>query len=453
MMRSQNPATGRIFKEVSPHSDAEVERRLSSAYDRQRLWRVTQVQERQAVLSRVAGALRTGKEDFARLITTEMGKPIDEARAEVEKCAITCEYYSHNAKSLLADERVESSARDSRVVFDSIGVLLAVMPWNYPFWQVIRAAAPAITVGNTVAMKHAANVPQCAMALEQLFADADAPDGLFTTLLVESSRVASVIRDDRIAAVTFTGSTPVGRAIAQEAGRALKKHVLELGGSDPFIVLADVNIRDAAQAAAKARFSNTGQSCISAKRFIVEDTIADQFADAFVQEAMAYRAGDPLDATTRLGPMARGNLRDEIHAQVTATISEGATVRVGGVVPSGDGYFYPATILDHVQPGMTAATQETFGPAAAIIRVRDADDAIEVANATEFGLGAAIWTGNVNRGQELARHVEAGAVFINAVVASDPRLPFGGVKQSGYGRELGVWGLQEFANVKTVYSA
>jgi succinate-semialdehyde dehydrogenase / glutarate-semialdehyde dehydrogenase len=452
MMQSLNPATEETFFQVAPHNDAEVERRLGVAHERQKSWRKTSIAERQSVLIRLAATLRQHKERYARLITLEMGKPIQEARAEIEKCAITFEYYATHATRLLADEVVASDAHDSRVVIDSLGVLLAVMPWNYPFWQVIRAVAPAITAGNTVVMKHAANVAQCALALEETFVLADAPAGLFSTLLIESGRVASVIQDARVAAVTFTGSTPVGRSIAAEAGRALKKHVLELGGSDPFIVLAGADVAKAAQAAAKARFSNTGQSCISAKRFIVEESIADAFADAFVNEALAWNPADPLDDATRLGPMARSNLRDDLHTQVTKTVREGALLRCGGEFTREAGYFYLPTILDYVEPGMTAATEETFGPAAAIIRVRDAAAAVEVANATDFGLGAAVWVGERTAGQAVARQIEAGAVFVNGVVASDPRLPFGGVKQSGYGRELGIWGLREFANLKTVYS-
>jgi succinate-semialdehyde dehydrogenase / glutarate-semialdehyde dehydrogenase len=448
--RHQNPATGEFLQAFDVYNDAQVHERIALAQASQHEWRRSDVATREGVLSRVAQTLRSRKQQYARLITTEMGKPIEEARAEIEKCALTCDFYARNAKRFLSDEREDTNAQDSRVVFDALGVLLAVMPWNYPFWQVIRAAAPAITVGNTVVLKHASNVSQCALALEQLFRDAGAPEGLFVTLLIDSSRVASVIGDPRIAAVTFTGSTPVGRMLAQQAGCALKKHVLELGGSDPFIVLADADVHAAARAAAKARFSNTGQSCISAKRFIVEDAVADAFVDAFVSEARGWTTGNPLLDTTRLGPMARANLRDELHAQVEATLREGALLCTGGKPIVGEGFFYPATVLDHVEPGMTAATQETFGPAAAVIRVPDTDAAIEIANATEFGLGAAIWTQDVPRGQRLAREIEAGAVFINSVVASDPRLPFGGVKQSGYGRELGVWGLREFANVKTV---
>jgi succinate-semialdehyde dehydrogenase / glutarate-semialdehyde dehydrogenase len=452
MMQSLNPATEEIGFEVAPYDNAQVEQRLGAAHERHKSWRKTSVPARQAVLTRLAATLRQHKERYARLITLEMGKPIQEARAEIEKCAITCEYYATHATRLLADEIVASDAHDSRVVLESLGILLAVMPWNYPFWQVIRAVAPAITVGNTVVMKHAANVPQCALALEEVFVLSDAPAGLFSTLLIESGRVASVIQDARVRAVTFTGSTPVGRSIAAESGRALKKHVLELGGSDPFIVLAGADPAKAAQAAAKARFSNTGQSCISAKRFIVEESIADAFAEAFVREALTYGPGNPLDDATRLGPMARSNLRDDLHAQVVKTVQEGAQLRCGGELSHSAGYFYSPTILDYVEPGMTAATEETFGPAAAIIRVRNTEAAIEVANATDFGLGAAVWAGERAAGQAVARQIEAGAVFVNGVVASDPRLPFGGVKQSGYGRELGIWGLREFANLKTVYS-
>ncbi|MFL9900328.1 NAD-dependent succinate-semialdehyde dehydrogenase [Paraburkholderia fungorum] len=452
-MYSTNPANGEILNEFSPHSDTKLDEQLTLAYQRQREWRRSAVVERQALLGRVAQRLRSGREQLARIITLEMGKPIEEARAEIEKCAMTCDFYAENAPRFLADEVIPSNARDSRVVFDALGVLLAVMPWNYPFWQAIRAAAPAITVGNTVVLKHAANVPQCALALEQVFREAEAPAGIFGTLLIESSRVAAVIDDARIAAVTFTGSTPVGRTLAQQAGHALKKHVLELGGSDPFIVLADADIPAAARAAAKARFSNAGQSCISAKRFIVEEAVADAFVDALVIEARAYAIGDPLLDSTKMGPMARDNLREDLHAQVEATIDEGATLRIGGRPVDGKGYFYPATVLDHVEAGMTAAREETFGPAAAVMRVPTVQVALDIANGTEFGLGAALWTADVARGQALAREIDAGAVFVNSVVASDPRLPFGGIKQSGYGRELGVWGLREFANVKTVMTS
>jgi succinate-semialdehyde dehydrogenase/glutarate-semialdehyde dehydrogenase len=326
------------------------------------------------------------------------------------------------------------------------------MPWNYPFWQVMRAAAPVLVGGNGMVLKHASNVPQCALALEQVFKDAGLPEGLFTTLLVESSAVRGLIEDERIAAVTFTGSTPVGRSIAAQAGQALKKQVLELGGSDPFIVLADADIEAAAAVAVKARFSNTGQSCISAKRFIVEQAVADRFAEAFVAGARKLVVGDPLLPGTTIGSMARGKLREELHVQVLASIQEGAKVLIGGQPLPGPGAYYQPTILDHVTPAMTAAREETFGPAAAILRVVSADAAVAVANDSPFGLGASLWTGDLDRARQLTRRIEAGAVFVNGLVASDPRLPFGGTKQSGYGRELGHLGLHEFMNIKTVWT-
>jgi succinate-semialdehyde dehydrogenase/glutarate-semialdehyde dehydrogenase len=365
---------------------------------------------------------------------------------------MTCDFYARQAPAFLADEVVESSASDSRIVFDPLGVLLAVMPWNYPFWQAIRAMAPALAAGNAVVLKHASNVPQCALALDALFAEAEAPAGLYGTLLVGSSSVAGLIADQRVACVTFTGSTPAGRDIASAAGHAMKKQVLELGGSDPFIVLADADIPAAAQAALRARFQNTGQSCIAAKRFIVEASVADEFADALTALAAKLVIGDPMAPGTQIGPMARHNLRDELHAQVQATVAQGATLRLGGKPLDGPGAFYAPTILDHVTPEMVAGRQETFGPAAAMLRVANADEAVAVANGTEFGLGAALWTGDADRARTLSRRIEAGAVFVNGVVASDPRLPFGGIKQSGYGRELGIYGLREFTNMKTVWT-
>lgn len=452
MIRSINPATGETLATFDAHDAQEIDRSLSAARSAQRQWRERPVPERALLLVALARVLRERKTDYARLITLEMGKPLSEAQAEVEKCAVTCDYYAQHAPGFLGDELVSSNASDSRVVYDPLGVLLAVMPWNYPFWQVLRAATPALVAGNAVVLKHAGNVPQCALALASLFADAGAPPGLFSVLLVDSTVVRGLIEDPRIAAVTFTGSTPVGRAIASQAGHALKKQVLELGGSDPFIVLADADVQAAAKAAVKARFQNTGQSCISAKRFIVEDAVADQFADALTEHTARLVVGDPMLAGTEIGPMARGNLRDELHAQVLATLAQGATLRVGGHPLDRAGCFYAPTVLDHVGLDMTAAREETFGPVAAIVRVRNADEAVAVANSTEFGLGAALWTGDLVRARHLSRRIEAGAVFINGIVASDPRLPFGGLKQSGYGRELGVHGLREFTNIKTVWT-
>ena len=452
MIRSLNPATGEVLASFEAHDAATVERRLAAAADAQRAWRTRPVTERMPLLLSLARVLRRNVERYATLMTLEMGKPLAEARAEVEKCALTCDFYAQRAPGFLADEVVDSAASDSRIVFDPLGVLLAVMPWNYPFWQALRAMAPALAAGNAVVLKHASNVPQCALALDALFEEAEAPAGLYATLLVESSAVRGLIADPRVSCVTFTGSTPAGRDIASAAGHAMKKQVLELGGSDPFIVLADADIPAAAAAAVRARFQNTGQSCIAAKRFIVEQAVADEFADALTALAAKLVVGDPLQPGTQMGPMARHNLRDELHAQVEATVADGATLRLGGRPLDGPGAYYAATVLDHVTPEMVAGKQETFGPAAAILRVASAEQAVAVANGTEFGLGAALWTGNADRARALSRQVEAGAVFINGVVASDPRLPFGGIKQSGYGRELGLYGLREFTNMKTVWT-
>ncbi len=452
MMNSFNPATDTLLGKFSIHDAQAIESRLRVASESQKAWARLDVRQRLPYLLQVAAALRRKKQELALLITQEMGKPLSESLGEVEKCAWNFEYYAQQGETFLADQVVASAASDSRVVYDPIGLVLAVMPWNYPFWQVMRAAAPVLVGGNGMVLKHASNVPQCALALEQVFKDAGLPEGLFTTLLVESSAVRGLIEDERIAAVTFTGSTPVGRSIAAQAGQALKKQVLELGGSDPFIVLADADIEAAAAVAVKARFSNTGQSCISAKRFIVEQSIADRFAEAFVAGARKLVVGDPLLPGTTIGSMARGKLREELHAQVLASIQEGAKVLIGGQPVPGPGAYYEPTILDHVTPAMTAAREETFGPAAAILRVVSADEAIAVANDSPFGLGASLWTGDLDRARQLSRRIEAGAVFVNGMVASDPRLPFGGTKQSGYGRELGHLGLHEFMNIKTVWT-
>jgi succinate-semialdehyde dehydrogenase/glutarate-semialdehyde dehydrogenase len=452
MIHSINPFDETTLATFDEHDDSAIETTLARAQAAQRDWRRTALSERQALLRRLAAALRAGKDEYAKLITAEMGKPITEAIAEVEKCAINCDFYANEAERLLAPEIVASNATHSKVVFDPLGTVLAVMPWNYPFWQVMRFAAPALLAGNTAVLKHANNVPQCAVALAKVFERADAPRGLFSTLLVNSSRVQRLIADDRIAAVTFTGSTPVGRTIAAQAGAALKKQVLELGGSDPFVVLADADIDLAARTAVKARFHNAGQSCISAKRFIVEAQVADAFVDAFVTHARALKVGNPNDASVEVGPMARDNLRVDLHEQVRASVDAGARLLLGGAPREGKGYFYEPTVLDHITADMPAGRDETFGPAAAIIRCKDVGDAIRIANGTVFGLGAALWTGDLARADVLAREIEAGAVFINGTVASDPRLPFGGIKQSGYGRELSSYGLKEFTNIKSVWT-
>ncbi|RZM03012.1 MAG: NAD-dependent succinate-semialdehyde dehydrogenase [Variovorax sp.] len=452
MPRSINPANGAVLATFDEADATAIESALARAAESQRAWRRQPPTERARLLARVAVVLRRHQDEWARLISLEMGKPLAEARGEIEKSAVTCDFYAAHAPAMLADQVVASNATDSRIVIDPLGVVLAVMPWNYPFWQALRGIAPAIAAGNALVLKHAANVPQCALALQRLFVEAEAPPGLFTTLLVGSGAVAGLIDDDRIAAVTFTGSTPVGRDIAARAGRALKKQVLELGGSDPFIVLADADVEAAAAVAVRARFQNTGQSCIAAKRFIVEAAIGDRFAAAFCAGVAKLVVGDPMDPATTQGPLARGNLRDELDRQVRAGIAEGARLLAGGRSKAGPGFYYQPTVLDHVSPGMTVAREETFGPAAAILRVPDAEAAVALANATEFGLGAALWTGDADRARALSREIDAGAVFVNGLVASDARLPFGGVKQSGYGRELGHHGLQEFTNIKTVWT-
>lgn len=451
MIHAINPATEQRIASYDLHTPAQVGQKLANAAKAQKNWALKPVEERASLLLSLAAVLRRNSAAYALLITREMGKPITEAEAEIEKSAVTCEFYAKTAPVFLADTPVASNASDSRVVFDPLGVVLAIMPWNYPFWQFIRFAAPALAAGNGAVLKHANNVPGCAMALEQAFQEAGTPDGLVATLLIEASDVAAVLADERIAAVTLTGSTAVGKLVAAQAGQLMKKQVLELGGSDPFIVLADADIPAAAKAAVKARFSNTGQSCISSKRFIVDASVADQFVAAFCETAKTLKTGNPEDRDTTIGPMARANLRDDIHAQVEKSQQEGARLLLGGKPVAGPGYFYEPTVLDHVTPDMTAATEETFGPVAAIIRAADTEDAIRIANATEFGLGAALWTSDLSAAETLVRRIEAGAVFVNGMVASDARLPFGGIKQSGYGRELGEFGIREFTNIKTLW--
>ncbi|MBK1783924.1 NAD-dependent succinate-semialdehyde dehydrogenase [Prauserella cavernicola] len=451
MIVSIDPATEAELARFTPHTESEVDAALDGAAAAQRKWRTRPVAERVELLSRIARVLRAGKDTYARLITAEMGKPITEAEAEIEKCAVTCEHYAEHAPAYLAARPVESNAAESAIVHDPLGVVLAIMPWNYPFWQFFRFAAPALAAGNGTILKHANNVAQCALAVEDIVRAAGAPDGLARTLLVEVPAVERLIADDRIAAVTLTGSTEVGALVAAQAGSHLKKQVLELGGSDPFIVLADADLAAAAETAVRARFTNVGQSCVNAKRFLVEEPVADEFVAAFTEAAAALKVGDPRDPATRIGPMARANLRDALHAQVRRSVEAGARVLTGGEPVEGPGFFYPPTVLDHVAPGMAAFEEETFGPVAAITRVRDAEEAVTLANQTEFGLGAAIWTHDVDRARELAGSIDAGAVFVNGLVASDPRLPFGGIKKSGYGRELGAEGIREFVNVKTLW--
>lgn len=449
---SVNPATGQPIQSYELQDAAVVDAALEAAARAQREWRLVPVAERVTLLTRMAQVLRVDKSRYAQMITREMGKPIVEAEAEIEKCAYNCDFYAEHAPSYLADEPVPSNATESVVEFDPLGVVLAIMPWNYPFWQYFRFAAPALAAGNGAILKHANNVPECALAVQEVMEKAGAPKGLAATLLIDNSQVAGIIADDRIAAVTLTGSTEVGAIVAAQAGQALKKQVLELGGSDPFIVLADADLEAAAETAVKARYINVGQSCVNAKRFIVEESVADRFVELFVQKAAGLKIGDPLERDTNIGPMARGNLLTTLHDQVQRSVAEGAELKLGGAPVEGEGFYYPPTVLDHVKPGMVAFVEETFGPVAAIIRAKDANDAIAMANDSEYGLGCAIWSRDVARARELARRIDVGAVFINGMTASDPRYPFGGIKRSGYGRELGVYGIREFVNIKTVWT-
>ncbi len=452
MITSFNPVTEETLATFAPHDGPAIEHRLARASQAQKVWARRPVAERMPLLRAVARVLREDKARLGRLITLEMGKPLAEAIGEVEKCAWNFEFYADAAPGMLQDQVVASSATDSRIVYDPLGLVLAVMPWNYPFWQVMRACAPVLAGGNGLVLKHASNVPQCALAIEALCLQAGLPEGLVTTLLVGASEVPALINDARISAVTFTGSTPAGRRIAACAGQALKKQVLELGGSDPFIVLADADVQMAATVAVKARFQNTGQSCIAAKRFIVEDAVAERFVQAFCDITRQLVVGSPFDAASTQGSMARRNLRQELDVQVQATRREGGKLLCGGQARSGAGAFYEPTVFDYVKPGMTMAAQETFGPAAAIMRVPNAAEAVRIANDTPFGLGAGLWTSDLALASRLVREIDAGAVFVNGMVASDPRLPFGGTKASGYGRELGALGLREFMNAKTVWT-
>ena len=453
MLKVVNPATEEVVWEVPEHDAAEVERRLAAAVRAFDGWRGTAFAERAEPMRRAAALLRERAERYARLMAEEMGKPIAAGRAEVEKCAWVCDFYAEHAARFLAPERVATEARESGVRFEPLGPVLAIMPWNFPFWQVFRFAAPALMAGNVGLLKHASNVPGSALAIEEVFRDAGFPAGSFACLLVGSEAVAGLIRDPRVRAVTLTGSDAAGRQVAAEAGKALKKTVLELGGSDPFIVLADADVESVALQAAKARAINSGQSCIAAKRFIVEAPIGERFERAFVTAVAALRVGDPLDPTTEVGPLARADLLESLHSQVERSVEAGARLATGGHRLDRRGFFYAPTVLAGVEPGMPTFDEETFGPVAALVAARDAAHAVELANRSPYGLAASIWTGDPARGRDLAPAIEAGSVFVNEIVKSDPRLPFGGVKDSGYGRELSDFGIREFVNIKTVWVA
>ncbi len=451
MIVSVNPATEEVLATFDELNPQQVEDVIASAHLAWKSWSRTLLSERGRTMHRVASYLRENKPRYSRLITLEMGKPLAEAEGEIEKCAWACDFFADNAERFLTPERVKSNATESYVAFEPLGVLLAIMPWNFPFWQVFRFAAPAIMAGNTALLKHASNVPQCSLAIEEAFREGGLPAGAFRSLLVRGAAVDAIIADPRVKAVSLTGSSATGAHVASLAGRSLKKSVLELGGSDPFIVLADADLTAAVAKAVRSRFQNVGQSCIAAKRFIVVQEVAGEFERLFAGEVSALKVGDPLDRGTQIGPMARGDLRDALEEQVRLSVQQGAKALVGAERISGPGYFYQPTVLTNLSPQMPVCAEETFGPVAAVIQVKDANEAIEVANNTPFGLGANLWTRDLDTARNLARRIEAGSVFINGMVASDPRLPFGGVKQSGYGRELSEFGIREFVNIQTVW--
>jgi succinate-semialdehyde dehydrogenase/glutarate-semialdehyde dehydrogenase len=450
--QSKNPATGAEINSYEPHSTNEVRRRVTMADKAQKKWAVQTFEQRGGVMTAVAAELRREKEDLARLMVIEMGKPVTQARAEIEKCAATCDYYAAETAKLLASENISSDAAKSFICFQPLGVILGIMPWNFPFFQVFRAAVPALMAGNAFLLKHASNVTGCSLAIEEVFRRGGLPVGLFNALLIDGQRARRLIANPAIRGITLTGSTSAGRAVAAAAGRAIKKSVLELGGSDASVVLADADVARAAEICAKARLINTGQSCIAAKRFIVERPVLEEFLEHFLK-AMSKKMGDPLDDATEVGPLARLDLREELHQQVKRSVAAGARLVLGGQIDEGSpGAFYPPTVLAGVKPGMAAFDEETFGPAAAVIEAKDEDDAVELANLSSFGLGASIFTRDLERGERIAAtKLQAGSCFVNDFVRSDPRFPFGGVKDSGYGRELSYFGLREFVNVKTVW--
>jgi succinate-semialdehyde dehydrogenase / glutarate-semialdehyde dehydrogenase len=450
-LESINPADGRLIGWREEQPPAEVQAVLEAAQRGFEAWRDSRPVERAAGLHRVARGLRRNRERFARLITDEMGKPLAQAGAEVDKCIVCCEYFADFGEDFLAREMIRVEAGRSYVLFQPLGVVLAVMPWNFPFWQVFRAAAPALMAGNAMVLKHASNVTGCGLACEEVFQGAGLPEGLFRTVLVGSGRVPELVAHPRVKAVTLTGSTAAGAAVAAQAGALVKKTVLELGGSDPYLIFEDADLPAAVEACVMARLVNSGQSCIAAKRFIVVEKVRESFQKLFARRLQEQKMGDPLEPFTVIGPLARRDLRDELHRQVCSSLERGARLWCGGEIPRGPGAFYPPTLLSEVAKGMPVWDEETFGPVAAVMGVSGETEAIQRANDSVFGLGAAVFTSDRERGERVAAQIEAGCVFVNDFVRSDPRLPFGGVKLSGYGRELSSLGIREFVNAKTVW--
>ncbi len=448
---SINPTTGETLKTFTALNETQIEEKLQRAADTFHSYRRTPFAERELMMFRAAEILEGDKQEFARIMTTEMGKPIKGAVQEAEKCALVCRYYAENASRHLADQTVETNASRSLVHFQPLGPVLAVMPWNFPFWQVFRFAAPALMAGNVGLLKHASNVPQCALAIEDIFLRAGFPAGAFQTLLIGSDAVEKILNDKRIVAATLTGSEPAGRSVASIAGKQIKKTVLELGGSDPFIVMPSANLDQAVATAVRARTINNGQSCIAAKRFIIASEIYEAFERKFVAEMRGLRVGDPMQESTDIGPLATPQILKDLDEQVRKAVAAGARVLTGGKQPERSGNFYEPTVLTNISEKSPVYCEEVFGPVALLFRVETTEQAIQLANATTFGLGAAAWTNDPEEQTRFIDELEAGCVFVNGMVASDPRLPFGGVKNSGYGRELGEFGIREFVNVKTVW--
>jgi succinate-semialdehyde dehydrogenase/glutarate-semialdehyde dehydrogenase len=450
-MQSINPYSGQIIQTYREYTASEVSQILIQVDTAYHSWKETNFGYRASLMKNLQAGLIKSREDLAALMVAEMGKVLREALGEIDKCALVCGYYAENGEAFLANEPVKTDTGEAYVTYQPIGTILAVMPWNFPFWQVFRFLAPALMAGNTGILKHASNVSGCALAIEQLVAGADFPENVFRTLLIGSAQVKTLIENPIVKAVTLTGSTPAGKAVASAAGRALKKSVLELGGSDPYLVLDDADIPEAARLCAASRLLNAGQSCIGAKRFIVADRVYDDFKAEFLGQMMKAAFGDPLDPETAIGPLARTDLRDELHQQVEHSRQMGATVLTGGYIPAGIAALYPPTVLENVTPGMPAYHEELFGPVAVLYRFSSLEEAVRIANSTVFGLGASVFTADRSKGRQLAeKGLEAGCVFVNDFVKSDPRMPFGGIKESGYGRELSAFGIREFVNIKSI---
>lgn len=450
-MISVSPTTGETIAEYEDTTPNEVEHHIARAHELQREWAQADLSARSFLMHELASVLERNREDLAILMADEMGKPITQGRAEVDKCAWVCRYYADEAETILADVAVDTGRISSYIAYRPLGIVLAIMPWNFPLWQVIRFLSPALMTGNSALLKHSSNVSGCAIAIDQMVVEAGFPDGLFRTLLLPSSRVHEALDHPHVVAATLTGSEAAGRSVASRAGGLLKRMVLELGGSDPYLILEDADLDLAATACSAGRLINGGQSCVAAKRLIVDRSVVDDFTEKLADSMLSYKVGNPLEETTMIGPMARVDLRDELHDQVNRSVDAGARLVLGGKVPDGPGAFYPPTILADVGPGMAAYHEETFGPVATVIAAEDEADAIRIANDSDFGLGAAVFTTDVERGEKIARdYLEAGICFVNGFVGSDPRLPFGGIKASGYGRELSHMGMREFLNSKTV---